>query len=62
VFESINKSALYPNAPKALAAQEVLEKMDHLDWSSTVASLDERGCALLPRILSSDECRALADL
>lgn len=33
-----------------------------LDWSAITTELDSRGCALLPRLLCPDECRALAAL
>ena len=64
MLESIKESKVYSGTPKSmpLAAQDALERLEGLDWPSIVVNLDERGCALLPRILNPAECRALADL
>jgi uncharacterized protein len=39
-----------------------LERLDDVDWAQIEASLDERGYAVLPQLLLSEQCRALASL
>ncbi|PMS32218.1 proline hydroxylase [Trinickia symbiotica] len=36
--------------------------LHNVDWSSVEAALDEYGCAIIPRLLSPSQCRALASL
>lgn len=38
------------------------ERVKTLDWERISQDLDSQGCALLERLLSVDECRALAEL
>ena len=38
------------------------DRIDALDWAALTASLDERGFALTPPVLSAQECRDLAAL
>jgi uncharacterized protein len=35
---------------------------DHADWAAVTAEVNEFGCALLPRLLTQEECRAIAGL
>ena len=46
--------------PRAQEKPLIPERIRALDWSSVTHDLDERGCAVLPAILTRDECRALA--
>ena len=41
---------------------DLTARIDALDWPALVASLDERGFALTPPVLSEQECRSLAAL
>ena len=41
---------------------DLTARIDALDWPALVASLDERGFALTPPVLSKQECRSLAAL
>ncbi|MFJ2767004.1 2OG-Fe(II) oxygenase [Streptomyces sp. NPDC087300] len=36
--------------------------VDAADWTALAAELDTHGCALTPRLLTTEQCRALADL
>jgi uncharacterized protein len=45
---------------KTRAAAALEEGLAALDWQSLGASLDATGCALVPRVLGSAECAALA--
>ena len=38
------------------------ERVDRLDWPAIAAGLDDLGCASAGPVLSTDECRTLADL
>lgn len=42
--------------------QEVADRSRALDWDRVSQDLDARGSAILERLLSPDECQALADL
>jgi hypothetical protein len=44
------------------SARSYAARIEALDWQEIVASLDERGSALLPNMLSPEECRAVAEL
>jgi uncharacterized protein len=44
------------------AAAEAVARVDAFDWQRVAKELDEHGSALLPRVLSPEECRVLADL
>ena len=41
---------------------DLTARIDALDWPALVGSLDERGFALTPPVLSAQECRSLAAL
>ena len=41
---------------------DLTDRIDALDWAALTASLDERGFAVTPPLLSADECRDLAAL
>jgi uncharacterized protein len=38
------------------------DRVDGADWAAVTAEVNEFGCALLPRLLAQQECRALAGL
>jgi uncharacterized protein len=38
------------------------ERVEALDWNQLSAMLDARGCAVVPGLVTSEECEALADL
>jgi uncharacterized protein len=42
--------------------EAIAERSQVLDWSRVVQDLDARGSAVLERLLSSEECRALAEM
>jgi hypothetical protein len=64
VLETIHHSKLCSGrlTSESSATHGVLKRLANLDWLSIAASLDDQGCAVLPAVLSSDECQALADL
>lgn len=39
-----------------------MRDLDHYDWQETAAQLDERGHAILPGLLTEDQCTMLASL
>lgn len=39
-----------------------MDKIDRYDWAALAAELDERGCAVLPGLLTADEAQGLAAL
>ena len=41
---------------------DLTDRIDNLDWAALTASLDERGFAVTPPVLSAGECRDLAAL
>jgi hypothetical protein len=51
---SITSSASAVSLPEARVAA--------YDWQALAGELDNYGCAVLPRLLSHDECRTIADL
>jgi uncharacterized protein len=61
VFEEIamttREGRSYP-----VAAQPAIARAEALDWQSIGQGLDEQGSAMLPGVLSPQECRALAGL
>jgi uncharacterized protein len=38
------------------------DRVDGADWAAVTAEVSEFGCALLPRLLSQEECRSIAGL
>jgi uncharacterized protein len=44
------------------SGEAIAERSQVLDWSRVVQDLDARGSAVLERLLSSEECRALAEM
>ncbi|HEV8646683.1 MAG TPA: 2OG-Fe(II) oxygenase [Burkholderiales bacterium] len=46
----------------ATAAASVADRVDAFDWEDVSGSLDAQGSAMLERLLSPDECRALSGL
>jgi hypothetical protein len=47
---------------KQTPVENPADRVDHLDWQRLTQDLDECGDAILPRILSSEQCDALAAL
>ncbi|MEV5707420.1 2OG-Fe(II) oxygenase [Actinoallomurus sp. NPDC052274] len=45
-----------------ITAPEVRRHVDAADWTALAGELDEYGCALTPRLLTPEECRAIAGL
>ncbi len=45
-----------------IPATDALARIEGFDWEHIAQDLDARGSALLERILSADECQALANL
>ena len=51
------------NAKKIAAVPSAFAgRVDAIDWAATEGELDAQGCAVLKRLLTADECRALAAL
>jgi uncharacterized protein len=51
------------NAKKIAAVpSDIAARVDAIDWAEVERELDAQGCGLLKRLLSADECRALAAL
>ncbi|HEX3472410.1 MAG TPA: 2OG-Fe(II) oxygenase [Silvibacterium sp.] len=46
----------------AVPAEQAVARVNALDWQRVEKDLDEQGSSLLPKVLSSDECEALAGL
>ncbi len=44
----------------ATAARSLAERIEALDWEEVCAALDAQGSAVLERLMSPDECRAMA--
>jgi hypothetical protein len=38
----------------------IVSRVDAIDWTQAIAELDARGCAVLNKLLSPDECHAIA--
>jgi uncharacterized protein len=38
------------------------DRVDGADWAAVTAEVNELGCALLPRLLTQQECRAITGL
>src|SRR5216683_3593443 len=51
-----------PSVSNAIPAKNAVERVDSLDWQRISQELDAQGSALLERILSAEECQALAGL
>jgi hypothetical protein len=51
------------NAPHAIdAPRSLAARLDAVDWPAACAALDAGGCAVIPKLLSADECAALTAL
>src|SRR5262249_38863729 len=42
-------------------ASPVIDRINSVKWQAIATELNEHGCAVLSKVLSMDECRALAD-
>ncbi len=51
-----------PSVSNVIPAKKAVERVDSLDWQRISQELDAQGSALLERILSAEECQALAGL
>src|SRR5229473_4793940 len=51
-----------PSVSNAIPAKNAVERVSALDWQRISQELDAQGSALLERILSAEECQALAGL
>ena len=49
-------------ASSASGTSSTESRVDGFDWQAAAAELDNYGCAVLPKLLSADECRAIAAL
>ncbi|MBV9626419.1 MAG: 2OG-Fe(II) oxygenase [Acidobacteria bacterium] len=47
---------------KQIATENAAKRVDQLDWQRITRELDEHGNAFLPRVLSAEDCDALAAL
>ncbi len=54
-----NRSGVRPAAPQTPA---VADRISQQDWEALSADLSDRGCAVIERLLSPDECRDIAAL
>ena len=53
-------SALSAVAEPYAARPQIPSRLASLDWAAIGAELDQQGCAILPRLLATDECDSLA--
>ena len=49
-------------ASSASGTSSTESRVDGFDWQAAASELDNYGCAVLPKLLSADECRAIAAL
>jgi uncharacterized protein len=47
---------------EAIPAEQAVARVDAFDWRRVATELDEQGSAVLPGVLSAEECQALAGL
>ena len=47
---------------RSVSLGEIASRVEAIDWTQTTADLDAQGCAVLKRLLSPDECHAIAAL
>jgi hypothetical protein len=57
-----NMSVQAKMAAPSSASQVAQARVDSLDWSYLTSELDQVGAAVLPNLLTADECRAIAAL
>jgi len=58
----VNASVVTAGDPLMNVVDRVVERIGALDWRRASEDLDERGSAMLERVLARDECEALAAL
>ena len=56
-MKSAAENIIRPAPPADIAA-----RIDAIDWTQASRDLDAQGCAVLKRLLSAEECRAVAGL
>ena len=56
------RSSTVPSTSSASAATSAEARVAAYDWQSLKGDLDNYGCAVLPKLLSAEECRAIAAL
>ena len=54
-------NAAVPRSLAKNAVMPVAARVDAYDWQAVASDLDSHGCAVLPDLLSPDECRTIAD-
>ena len=47
---------------RSVPASGIAARVDAIDWAQIESELDAQGCAIVKRLLSADECRALSAL
>jgi hypothetical protein len=50
------------NITRRASPSDIAARVDAIDWTQASRDLDAQGCAVLKRLLSAEECRALAAL
>jgi uncharacterized protein len=54
--------AIRETSADSIPFESAVARVNALDWHQVGKELDEQGCALLPGVLSADECMAVASL
>jgi hypothetical protein len=62
LFTEMNATTEAPVEANCVPAEQALRRVDALDWQCVSKELDEQGSAILPGILSPEECVSLANL
>ncbi|GAB1581211.1 2OG-Fe(II) oxygenase [Phyllobacterium phragmitis] len=57
-----SKAAADPATPPPSVVKAAEERVDSYDWTALASDLDDYGCAVLEKLLTPEECRALAAL
>ena len=61
--ERVEEVSAQTNLALAVSAtQSIADRIEAFDWQGVSRSMDERGSAIVERLLSLDECRSLAAL
>lgn len=56
------KAMIEKEAPFVLSQKEITERVDTLDWQRIEKELNSGGCAVIPKLVPSSDCRAIASL
>lgn len=46
----------------AVASDDVRDRVTALDWAALITELDTHGCAVIPSLLTAEECMAVAEM